>query len=154
MRGMKRTQEYDFHARYDSYRSIPSTLLLILGIVNYIYSFIFKTSYNDYYTDAFFSQREGQQQETVGCEIPGCYTVACYSFFIVMGCGSYVVCMYALACLARVPHLLCVVICPMIAMKMKKTTAKVPIGFEQYENEFDFICDTEDPPCDINIEIA
>ena len=61
--------------------------------------------------------------------------------------------MYLIGCLIRVPHLLCVDLCPIIAMKIKKTAAKVPIGFEHYENEFDFTCDMEDPPCSFDTDV-
>lgn len=80
--------------------------------------------------------------------------MAYYSFFIVLGSGSFVFGMYVLACLARIPHLLCVVICPMTAMRMKKRLNKVPIGFKHYDNEFDFNCETEDPPCSFDVKLA
>ena len=61
--------------------------------------------------------------------------------------------MYLIGCLIRVPHLLCVDLCPIQAMKIKKTAANVPIGFEHYENEFEFTCDIEDPPCSFDADV-
>ena len=39
---------YDFPLRYNSLKSLPATFLLLLGILNYFFSYSFKNGYKSY----------------------------------------------------------------------------------------------------------
>ena len=125
---------YDLNLRSDATKSGPAKTLLILGLVNYAFSFVFKNAYESYTRERYIVYKLEQTE----CDVPGSYSLASYSIVMVFGVGSFTIGMYTIAGVIRISHLLAVVICPMPIMRFKKKWHKIDIGFEHYEGEFDF----------------
>ena len=138
----KTTTAYDFHMRNDSIRSVPAKLLLVLAIVNYLFSFAFMNGY-DSYTEANKNNENGA--EKTNCVIPGAFSLATYSMIFVMGSGSLILAYLVLAGLFKIVHILMLQISPMCVMIVKKRYHNVPRTFNHYGNEFNFECDQEAP---------
>lgn len=75
------------------------------------------------------------------CEIPGAFTLAMYSYFLVMGCGSLTLGYIIVSFLYKVIHVIALQICPMCIVAAKKKHHDIPRDFSHYSNEFDFECD-------------
>jgi len=84
--------------------------------------------------------------EEIACVIPGSFTLATYSFVLVMGSGSMTLCYIAASFLFKIAHLLGLLICPLVMQVNKKKHHKIPRDFSNYANEFNFDCD-DDPAC-------
>ena len=91
--------------RNDTRRSLPAKLLLVLALVNYLFSFAFKNGYDSYLESGV----KGGQQD---CVIPGTFITATYSVVLVMGSGSLAMGLIALGYLYKIVHLLALLICP------------------------------------------
>ena len=113
---------YDMNLRNDATKSWPAKTLLILGLVNYAFSFVFKNAYESYTRERYIVYK---LEQTV-CDVPGSYSLASYSIIFVLGIGSFTIGMYTIAGVIRISHLLAVVICPMSIMRFKKSWHKVP----------------------------
>ena len=79
--------------------------------------------------------------------IPGAFTLATYSFVLVMGSGSLVMCYIAASFLYKLAHLLCLLICPIVVVAVKKKHHKIPRDFSNYASEFNFDCEDGEPVC-------
>ena len=79
--------------------------------------------------------------------IPGAFTLATYSFVLVMGSGSLVMCYLAAAFFTKVAPLMCHLFCPTIEVAVKKKHHKIPRDFSNYASEFNFDCEDGEPVC-------
>jgi len=133
---------YDFQQRFETLKSLPALGLFGLGVINYIFSFAFKGSYEA------FNDLPAVVNDPNGCTVPGANILAFYSIVLVMGTGSSILGVFGLAFLYKIINLLAVVICPVTMVSCKKKLHNKPKNFSHYENEFDFSIDyNEDPEC-------
>lgn len=139
----KKNTAYDFQLRYQSHKSVPAKVLFVLAWINYTFSFAFNEGYESY-LDASVAKWNGNDELT--CVIPGAFVLANYSFFLVMGSGSLVMCFFVASGLYKITHLLSLQCCPVVITAVKKKFRKIPRDFSNYGNEFDFECDSE-PIC-------
>lgn len=99
-------------------------MLKVLAIINYAFSFGYRSVYNGYVERAIIVQ-----QSTNACIVPGSESLAVYSIYLVFGFGTLVISIYALALLQKVVHLLSVLICPITMVNCKKRWHNVPTDF-------------------------
>lgn len=133
---------YDFQQRYETIKSLPALLLFGLGIINFGFSFAFKSSY------FAFADLPVVRNDPTNCAVPGANILAGYSMFLVMGTGAAILALFGTAFLFKIINLLAVVICPVCMVACKKKLHKKPKDFSHYENEFEFSIDAdEDPEC-------
>jgi len=110
--------------------------LLILGILNFVFSFALKDSFEKF------------RDLPSTCEVAGAATLATYSLFLVLGSGCFVLTIYVSAFLYKILHLLALLICPNFMVCIKKTYHKKPKTFASYHGEFEFTIDlSKDPEC-------
>ena len=122
---------------------MPATPLLVLAIAHYAFSFAFNEGYESYLSA---SAAKWNGNEEMACIIPGAFTLANYSFFLVLGSGSMTLGYIALSQLYKIVHLITLLICPMCVVAVKKNHHKIPRDFSHYETEFNFDC-SEEAPC-------
>lgn len=67
-------------------------MLKVLAIINYAFSFAYRSVYNGYVERATVVQ-----QSTNACIVPGSESLAIYSIYLVFGLGTFVISIYALA---------------------------------------------------------
>ena len=53
------------------------------------------------------------------CSLAGSHTLATYSLVMVYGVGTFVLCIYGLAFLLKLLHMLAVLVCPICTVRMK-----------------------------------
>ena len=122
-------------------KSLPSKLLLILGLANYIFSFAFRNTYDSYTAD---TDETKEDLSTINlhvenpCTIPGSSIIAIYCTFIVIASGSLVLTLFTSACLWKTFNTLPFVFCPMKVVWCKKKWHKIPTDFSRYQDELDF----------------
>ena len=116
---MKNTA-YDFQQRYDTIKSLPALALLILGFLDFAFSFAFKNSF-----EAF---RDGPGT----CEVAGSAILATYSLFFVLGSTCAILAIFTAAFIYKITHLLSVLICPFVMVGCKKRYHKKPRDFSHY----------------------
>ena len=110
--------------------------LLILGILNFAFSFALKDNFEKF------------RDLPSNCEVAGAASLATYSLFLVLGSGCFVLTIYVSAFLYKIVHLLALLICPNCMVNIKKTIHKKPKNFACYQGEFEFTIDlSKDPEC-------
>ena len=125
-----------------SLKSLPAQFLFTIALANYAFSYAFRNSYHGYVESI-----AAVQKSTATCMVPGSAPLAVYSIYLVFGLGTFVISVYVFAAIYKLSFILLVLICPVKIVNMKKRWNNVPLDYNQYENEFDFNCDPEDPPC-------
>lgn len=140
VKAAKHHTAYDFQQRYDAIKSLPALSLLVLGLINFGFSFAFKNSYQAY------TQLRVVEADPVNCGVPGANALAFYSIFLVLGSGSLLLGIFGLAFFIKIVHLLSVLICPVTIVACKKNWHKKPRDFAHYTDEFDFTVSLADIP--------
>ena len=127
--------------RFDSVKSLPAKFLLVLGLCNYLFSFAFRSQYNQHV------ETEAYSNDPEGCTIPGSQILYFYCAVLVLGSGSLVLGAFGLALLWKVINVIPLVTCPTKTVWCKKKWHRVPTtDFSKYKDEFDFEIGFEEEP--------
>ena len=140
----KKNTAYDFQLRRESIKSVPAKVLFVLAFINYAFSFAYNEGYESY-LEASAAKWNGNDE--IGCVIPGAYVLSMYSFVLVMGSGSLVVCFFVASGIFKITHLLSLQCCPVSITFCKKKARTIPRDFSNYATEFDWNAEDYEPLC-------
>ena len=120
--------------------SVPSVILLVLAICNFLFSFVFAYGFKIYVKSlTHFGLKIEDCKATTGAESLLIYSVTC-----VMSTGLLCLAIYTLSLFYKAFNAIGLVFCPVRQSQFRKCLAGFESStkdFSQYENEFDFEVD-------------
>jgi len=102
-------------------------LFLLLAVVNYVFSFTYKRTYDTY-----------MNSSTAICPVPGATVLAIYSIYLVMGVGTLALGLILVAFLHKLYILLYTLYWPLNALRKEQRSGNLPKDYSKYLNEFDY----------------
>lgn len=143
-----RSSAYDYKMRCDTIKSLPSVFLLVLGSLNYFFSYYFMQGMNDY-TSAVSKVNTNTNDDNLKqleCDVSGARVLATYSVFMVLIPGSLTLITYVSSFLFKFFDALIAQICPVSFVNCKRRRRGLPLDYSRFANEFDFEIDLDEEP--------